>query len=386
MALTTQTVLASLMEKFGNNDGGIVGLTQDELVRAFQQVNTTSKPSRKARKAKDPNAPKRPTSAYMIWLNENRTKIVEEHCAHLTGREKVKGTTREAGRLWKEMDEDTRAPYQKKFEAAQLRYASEKEGYVPTVAKIEYDVSDFPEAPDGWSGPYEMKYLSKIVKEHNSELDKMVNIPTFKKFSDAVERANALGKEECGGITKTARGYQLRVGGDLITNPPDHARTGLASWVKGSPEIPSVGISESMDAPSLVKNKKVSFQMTSKDEASAPAPAGSDEVSLPKRGRGRPKGSKNKSDTSSPEPAETPASDEESLPKRGRGRPKGSKNKAKTPSPEPEESGLEVETIDLDIGQGTKNYYINPETREVYDPETTEKIGELNEKGEFVSM
>jgi hypothetical protein len=44
-----------------------------------------------------------------------------------------------------------------------------------------------------------------------------------------------------------------------------------------------------------------------------------------KRGRGRPKGSKNKPKTSSPPLAEKPPA----VPGRGRGRPKGSKNKPK---------------------------------------------------------
>ena len=86
------------MEKFGNGDGDIVGMTQYELVRAFQQVDTQPK-SRKSRKPKDPNAPKRPTSAYLIWLNENRSTITKEHCADLSGREKIKEAGRVAGRL-----------------------------------------------------------------------------------------------------------------------------------------------------------------------------------------------------------------------------------------------------------------------------------------------
>ena len=82
MALSTQSVITSLMEKFSNDDGEIVGLTKDELVRAFQQVDT--KPSgkvRKTKKAKDPNAPKRASTAYMLWLNENRATIAEDHCS-----------------------------------------------------------------------------------------------------------------------------------------------------------------------------------------------------------------------------------------------------------------------------------------------------------------
>ena len=95
---------------------------------------------------------------------------------------------------------------------------------------MEYDVNDFPEAPEGWSGPFQMKYLSKIVRDEDGKI-----VPIFKVFAEAVEFANQLPKDACGGITKTARGYQLRVGCTLITNPPEYARTGLGSWVRGVP-------------------------------------------------------------------------------------------------------------------------------------------------------
>ena len=369
------------MEKFGNENGEIVGLTQDELVRSIQQIDVKPKAT-KIKKVKDPNAPKRPTSAYMIWLNESRKTISEEHCSHLTGKAKVTATTRKAGELWREMSDEDKSPYKEKFLVAQQKYAAEKADYVPSQPKIVYDVDHFPEASEGWSGPFQMKYLSKIVKDDDGK-----NIPIFKNFEDAVAKANELPVERCGGITKTARGYQLRVGHDLITNPPEHARTGLASWIKGEPSLPEAGISTEMDASKLVKSKKkVSFETEDSDnEAETPK----------KRGRGRPKGSKNKAKESSPEPESD--TETEAPKKRGRGRPKGSKNKTKEESLEPvnlpepsedaeEEEGVSVDEITLDIGEGEKSYYINSETKEIYDPETSEKIGELNDEDTFVAV
>lgn len=355
MALSTQSVIASLMEKFGNGNGDIVGMSQDELVRAFQQVDATPK-SRKTRKSKDLNAPKRPTSAYLIWLNENRSQITEEHCAHLSGRDKVKETSRTAGRLWKEMTEENKAPYVEKFKKEQIRYASEKEGYVPSTPKIQYDVNDFPEAPEGWSGPFQMKYLSKIVRGDDDKI-----VPIFKVFAEAVEFANQLPKDACGGITKTARGYQLRVGSELVTNPPEHARTGLASWVKGEPAVPA-------NSDKLVK--KVTFAEDTDSDSESQAPV--------KRGRGRPKGSKNKAKAT--ESTEQPIVDEPAPAKRGRGRPKGSKNKAKSPTPEAvSQPNASFEEITLDIGEGDMTYMLNTETRELYEVESGEKIGEIDE-------
>ena len=186
MALSTQSVLNSLMEKFGNENGEIVGLTQDELVRSIQQIDVKPKAT-KIKKVKDPNAPKRPTSAYMIWLNESRKTISEEHCSHLTGKAKVTATTRKAGELWREMSDEDKSPYKEKFLVAQQKYAAEKADYVPSQPKIVYDVDHFPEASDGWSGPFQMKYLSKIVKDDDGK-----NIPIFKNFEDAVAKANEL--------------------------------------------------------------------------------------------------------------------------------------------------------------------------------------------------
>jgi len=350
------------MSKYTNDNGDIVGLPQDDLMRAIQQMSTKPTKTTKSKKVKDPNAPKRPTSAYMIWLNETRSQIRDEHCAHLTGRDKVKGIMRMASTLWKELDDDARAPYNEKFVAAQQKYATEKEGYVPSTPKVVYDIADFPEAPDGWSGPFEMKYLSKYVKGDDGK-----NVPVFKNFDDAVEFANTLSKEVCGGITKTARGYQLRVGSTLITNSPKHARTGLGSWVKGDVSVSDVDVSDK-ETP---KAKKVSFADTDTEPSA-------------KRGRGRPKGSKNKKEAS-PEPsdvdADTPA-------KRGRGRPKGSKNKKSSPEPTDDSNSEEVHKvveISLDIGKGMKTFFINEETQEIYDPETTSKVGEMDADGKFVS-
>ena len=60
----------------------------------------------KTKKIKDPSAPKRATSAYLLWLNENRDTIISEHFGEdeLTGREKVSKVGKKAGELWKAMN------------------------------------------------------------------------------------------------------------------------------------------------------------------------------------------------------------------------------------------------------------------------------------------
>ena len=58
---------------------------------------------RKSKKGnKDPNAPKRPQSAYFLWLNENRDRIREENPGiSITEVSKI------AGELWKEVEDRT---------------------------------------------------------------------------------------------------------------------------------------------------------------------------------------------------------------------------------------------------------------------------------------
>ena len=71
--------LLSIINKYGK-DGIINNVPQAELMEALMEIsNSSQKVSRKSKKPHDPNAPKRPTSGYMFWLNENRTHIKETY-------------------------------------------------------------------------------------------------------------------------------------------------------------------------------------------------------------------------------------------------------------------------------------------------------------------
>ena len=114
-SIAIQTVMDALLEKFGDADGNI-SIPQDELAKALKTMKTTGR-VRKTRPMRDPDAPKRPTSSYMLWLNENRAVIANdyfpkndegEHCypeGHdnagdpLKGRSKVAEITKKAGAL-----------------------------------------------------------------------------------------------------------------------------------------------------------------------------------------------------------------------------------------------------------------------------------------------
>lgn len=77
-----------------------------------------------AKPKKDPNAPKRPLSAYMLFSQDKRAEVKEE---------KPDVTFGEIGKIlgakWKEADEAERKPYEDKAAAEKARYEKEKAAY-----------------------------------------------------------------------------------------------------------------------------------------------------------------------------------------------------------------------------------------------------------------
>lgn len=59
---------------------------------------------RRQKKEKDENRPKRPTSAYMLWLNDAREKIKEENPG--IG---VTDIAKKGGEMWRELKSDDKS-------------------------------------------------------------------------------------------------------------------------------------------------------------------------------------------------------------------------------------------------------------------------------------
>ena len=60
---------------------------------------------RKKKSKKDPNAPKKPLSAYMLWLQENRESIKRKY----PGSTSVADVAKRAGEIWKTLTADDKA-------------------------------------------------------------------------------------------------------------------------------------------------------------------------------------------------------------------------------------------------------------------------------------
>ena len=244
--------VSPIVNSFPTDNGNIVAPT-DEIDRALQNIVVKTK---RTKKNKDPNAPKRPLAAYMLWLNDKRAKIADEFFADLTGKERVTNTAKKAGELWKELSDDEKAPYNEQSAAARAEYQKLKAAYVPpegfvptkpTRSTTKQRIDDIPDAPDGWSGAFKMKYLKGKVKDADGSTVKII-----KTFDDAVLLATQLNNtwndrcaesdcpshwnpdfKPCSGITKTTRGYDLRAGTDLLTTDTKHTNSGIASWIFG---------------------------------------------------------------------------------------------------------------------------------------------------------
>ncbi|XP_020830233.1 FACT complex subunit SSRP1 [Phascolarctos cinereus] len=75
------------------------------------------------KKGKDPNAPKRPMSAYMLWLNASREKIKSDHPGI-----SITDLSRKAGEIWKGMSKE-KEEWDRKAEEAKREYEKAMKEY-----------------------------------------------------------------------------------------------------------------------------------------------------------------------------------------------------------------------------------------------------------------
>ena len=372
--------VAKLIAQFPvEEDGKLSGISEEKLLEAIIALQSQSQKPRKSKSTKDPNKPKRGRSAYILWLSDNRSRIKEALGADTDSDVKPTEVVKEGGRQWKLLKDDEKVPFETQALLEKERYASEMEIYKPSDSVVIYTIDEYPSAPSDWSGPFQMKYLSKNARSLEGK-------PlSFKKFDEAIEAASKI--DGCGGITKTARGYSLRVGPDLISTPAASASGGLASWIKGTPET-FVQMTETkvetLKKPKVVKidTAEETDEGDSEDEDEEVEPPKSKSKSKPKTRSSTKKSSKSKvSDMVDSEDEEVEEVVEP--PKQTK---KSSKKKTfkptKVPEPEPEpevvteseseeDEDLDVEEVVID---GEK--YFKTEDGKLYDPDTQEVVGE----------
>ncbi len=82
------------------------------------------KPAKKQKKAKDPNAPKRPLNSYMLFRKDVNTEVKAELEANAQEGEKVNITmvARAVGQRWRDLTDKQKAPYDEKAKALREAY------------------------------------------------------------------------------------------------------------------------------------------------------------------------------------------------------------------------------------------------------------------------
>merc|ERR1711920_111354 len=112
----------SALEKF-KAGGGVVGKRRQEKADAKREKEG----GKRRKRAKDPNAPKKPQTAYWLWLGENREKLLKE-----LGTRDVTAVSKLAGEKWKALDAKLKVPFEKKAKDLKEAYDKALEEYKAT--------------------------------------------------------------------------------------------------------------------------------------------------------------------------------------------------------------------------------------------------------------
>ena len=232
--MDAQTIMAT----FSADAEGKITLTQQQLVALLSSTekqpysSKKSKTSTASKKNKDPNAPTRPKSAYLIWLWAPDVGVaqVKKEKPDI----KHKDALAEASKVWKSLTEEQLATWQQTASQDKTRYEREMASYTPSSQPHTIDA---PPAPQNWSGPFQAKY----IKGHPVDKEGLLGEPgkkistKFNDFQEAVQKATTLGLA-CSGITRAKNGtYTLRSVVDLLTSPK-----GEISWTTTPPEMPQL--------------------------------------------------------------------------------------------------------------------------------------------------
>ena len=129
------------------------------------------KEDRRTRRAKDPSAPKRALSAYMLYLRDQRDSIIGTLVSEgvdLQGRNKVTQVAKRAGKLWGDLPDDEKAPYEAEAETLKTQYKEAMATYQPKDVVPEED--ELPAAPDGFEGPFVNHYIGRMPTDTHSSL------------------------------------------------------------------------------------------------------------------------------------------------------------------------------------------------------------------------
>jgi len=109
----------------GHQVSGMGGQAQQRMVH---NVNSAQKPNQKP--IKDPNAPKKPLSAYFLFSQDERVKVKIENPEY-----SITDVAKELGRRWATIDPSLKQQYEQRYQAAKAIYDRENGGGKPQKKK-----------------------------------------------------------------------------------------------------------------------------------------------------------------------------------------------------------------------------------------------------------
>jgi hypothetical protein len=134
---------------------------------AVSTTNVASKKGKKQKKAKDPNAPKRPLNAYFEWANVERPRLQVEN-----PKWSFEQITKELGRCWKSLDETEKKEYkdraQERFDAwavEKATYQASKKNDLSTSSAV-IQIDDDSDDDDEEEEQAQIKETAKVFEKH----------------------------------------------------------------------------------------------------------------------------------------------------------------------------------------------------------------------------
>lgn len=90
---------------------------------------------KKAKFPKDPKAPKRASSSFFLWANDNRPRLMKKH------KNDVSAVGKALGVEWKTVSADVRAKYQTQADKAKSKYESKMNAYKKTASFKKFEAA-----------------------------------------------------------------------------------------------------------------------------------------------------------------------------------------------------------------------------------------------------
>ncbi|KAM0719639.1 hypothetical protein Q7P37_003770 [Cladosporium fusiforme] len=102
---------------------------QQHDVQAAAPIETADGKKKRNYKPRDPNAPKRPLTAYFRYLQEQRAPLAQQMAKDNNGPSKPGDISKAATERWKSMSEEDQAPYKEAYQRALKDYEVEVASY-----------------------------------------------------------------------------------------------------------------------------------------------------------------------------------------------------------------------------------------------------------------